>query len=531
MGMFAIVLFVIVALAAWPLAFLLGWPLWVPALVTLLCGLFSLPFVWRFLRSRKKKSAVSQALVGRGNAPEDAATAQLKREFESMKSALMRSSLRGGGQRALEALPWFLVIGPRASGKTSALRASGLTFSQLGEATARGSAACDFWLAKEGVFFDTTGLLADPVGQPLGKESEGLWPVFLTLLKGARKRPLHGIVVTIDVGLLLEEEEAWRGHLEGLRLRVLEAISQVEAEVPITVLVTQCDLLPGFVETFRDMASEEREQAWGFTLPFSAGEERARDRMARMACHLRSMTEALSARSALALGDRDARESASIVHFPEVFDSLREPLSAFVAELVVPDALHERALLRGVYFTSATQSGHAIDRAQRAFQERMQLPIGEQTSVPTDEGMFLHAIFRDRLMEDACRDVPTERRAASRRRLQRGLGIALSIAGSLLVLGSVMSWRRNRALLSETVDALTPLHESGELSPSALTPLRLQVATLRRHQRSGVPSTMRLGLYRGASVQGPVTMAYGGGLRDRVMASIAHEQELSLIHI
>lgn len=514
MGMVAIVLFIILSVCAWPLALFLGWPLWVPALITLVLGLLSLPFVYRAFATRRKQSAVSQALVGKAKATEDAATTQLKREFEAMKSALMRSQLRGGGQRALEALPWFLVVGPRGSGKTSAIRASGLAFSQLGDVTLRASATCDYWLANEGVFFDTSGLL---------EEHAATWPVFLELLKRARKRPLHGIIVTIDVGLLLDEGEAWRGHVESLRPRILEAISRVDTQVPITVLVTQCDLLPGFVETFSELDAEEREQAWGFTLPMETGH--SRDLMARCAEHLRTMGDALTARSALLLRDRPAQESAAIAHFPEVFSALRDPLAGFLAELALPDALLERALLRGAYFTSATQPGHTIDLALQAFQERMHLPASEASLAPTDAGIFLHGVFRDRLVVDARREVPTELRAASRRRLQRGLGITLAISGSLLVLGSVMSWRRNRAFLADTIDALTPLSEPGTLAPSALSPLRTQVAVMRRHERSGVPIAMRFGLYRGAAIQVPVTMTYVEGLRDRVIEPLAQEQE------
>jgi type VI secretion system protein ImpL len=514
--MVAIALFVLLAVVAWPVALVLGWPLWVPALLTLVFGLLSLPFVWRVLHGRKKQSAVSQALVGKAKPPEDAASAQLKREFESMRSALMRSQLRGGGQRAIDALPWFLVIGPRASGKTSAIRASGLAFSQLGDATSRGSSTCDYWLANEGVFFDTSGLL---------EEHAATWSLFLELLKRTRTRPLHGIVVTIDVGLLLEEGEAWRAHVESLRPRILEAISQVRTQVPITVLVTQCDLLPGFAETFAELSAEEREQAWGFTLPFEASHETARDVMTRCATHMRTMVDALTSRSALLLHDRSAQESAAIAHFPEVFDALRDPLAGFLAELVLPDALCERALLRGAYFTSATQPGHTIDLAQRAFQERMRVSPSEATWPATEVGMFLLGVLRDRLVIDAQREAPTEMRAASRRRLQRGLGITLAITGSLLVLGSVMSWRRNRAFLSGTIDAMAPLSEQGTLAPSELTPLRTKVVTLRRHQRSGIPIAMRFGLYRGDSIQAPVTMTYGEGLRDRVMRPVAEEQE------
>ena len=517
--MVAIAILILLLASAWALSFFMGWPLWVPALITLLIGCISIPLLWRWMRLRKKQNAVEVALVGKAQGIEDAASMQLRREFESMRQTLARSQLRGGGQRAIEALPWFLVMGPTSSGKTSAIRASGLSFSQLGDATSRGSSTCDYWLANEGVFFDTTGLF---------NEQAATWPLFLGLMKRARKQPLHGIIVTIDVGLLLDEGDAWRGQAELLRPRILQAISQVRTQVPITVLITQCDLLPGFTETFTRLSPEERDHAWGFTLPFDAsGSESARELHARCNENLRVMTEALEARSPHFLRDRSAQESHAVLDFPEVFDALRTPLAGFLAELILPDAYAERAVLRGAYFVSATQSGRRLDLANSTFQERFHIAKSESPRPASDVGIFLRGVFQGRLVADASRNVPTERRAQSTRRLQRGLGITLAITGSLFVLGSVVSWRRNRALLAETIDALEPTTLEGEIPPSSLVPLRQQVAMLRRHEREGAPIAMRFGLYRGASIHPEVLQAYGEALRDRVMAPIAHDQELA----
>jgi len=517
--MVAIAILILLLVSAWALSLFMGWPLWVPALITLLLGGISIPLFWRWMRMRKKQSAVEVALVGKVQGIEDAASVQLRREFESMTQALSRSQLRGGGQRAIEALPWILVMGAASSGKTSAIRASGLSFSQLGDATTRGSSTCDYWLANEGVFFDTTGLF---------NEQAATWPLFVSLMKRARRRPLHGIIVTIDVGLLLDESDAWHGQAELLRPRILQAISQVRTQVPITVLITQCDLLPGFTETFSRLSTEERDQPWGFTLPFEAsGSENARELLARCNEHLRVMADSLEARSPHFLRDRSTQESHAVLDFPEVFDALRTPLAGFLAELVLPDAYAERAVLRGAYFVSAMQTGQSLDLAGSAFQERFHIAKGETPRDSSDIGLFLRGVFQGRLVADASRDAPTERRAQSTRRLQRGLGVTLAILGSLFVLGSVVSWRRNRALLAESIAALEPAALEGALPPSSLVPLRRQVALLRRHQRDGAPIAMRFGLYRGASIHPEVSRAYGEALRDRLMAPIAHEQELA----
>ena len=60
---------------------------------------------------------------------------EVQAEFEKALATLKQSKAGGGGASALYALPWYVIIGPPASGKSTALRSSELRFPYLSERT------------------------------------------------------------------------------------------------------------------------------------------------------------------------------------------------------------------------------------------------------------------------------------------------------------------------------------------------------------------------------------------------------------
>src|ERR1051325_10302175 len=119
-----------------------------PAYQIIMIGLLllTLPFVfvadrWRKRRERRKQEA-AEAEAGeaerraRGGAKDGAALARqdedLTRGAEEVVQWLRETKLAEGEEGdVVYALPWFVVAGPRASGKTSLVLSSGLNFHML----------------------------------------------------------------------------------------------------------------------------------------------------------------------------------------------------------------------------------------------------------------------------------------------------------------------------------------------------------------------------------------------------------------
>ena len=206
----------------WGAHWYLRLPIWMPLAATGVTLLFVL--VVKLVRRRraraKKKAELAAEKPPEAPAPEPpkAAPAEapssiqaMKAEFARAVSALKNSKLSRGGRDALSVLPWYLMIGPPESGKSTALRNSGLKFPYLSN---RGGGAgrsvsptrhCDWWLTNEAVFLDAAGRYI------ASEDDREEWISFLdTLGKHRPYRPLNGLIVTVS------HQSQWR---VGLTLR------------------------------------------------------------------------------------------------------------------------------------------------------------------------------------------------------------------------------------------------------------------------------------------------------------------------
>ena len=89
---------------------------------------------------------------------------QINERFAHALETLKKLKFKGGGKnRALYELPWYIIVGPPGSGKTTALVNSGLDFplaDQFGKGALQGVGGtrnCDWWFTNEAVLIDTAG--------------------------------------------------------------------------------------------------------------------------------------------------------------------------------------------------------------------------------------------------------------------------------------------------------------------------------------------------------------------------------------
>src|SRR5690606_21026751 len=112
------------------------------------------------LRRRAREKGMDQALdaaaaPARVGDERDAASAAERMQLESRFRDAIRVLRRRGGRRSLYALPWYVVIGPPGSGKSTLIRNSGLEFplaGQFGKEALRGVGGtrnCDWWLDRK----------------------------------------------------------------------------------------------------------------------------------------------------------------------------------------------------------------------------------------------------------------------------------------------------------------------------------------------------------------------------------------------
>jgi type VI secretion system protein ImpJ len=125
--------------------------------------------LYRKYRARKAAREIEKALNAQADEHARTVRPEQQAEVRAMQAEVTRaiaslksSKLGKSGAEALYALPWYVIIGPPGSGKTTALRNSGLQFpyaSQSGGGVkgVGGTRNCEWWLTNEAVLLDTAG--------------------------------------------------------------------------------------------------------------------------------------------------------------------------------------------------------------------------------------------------------------------------------------------------------------------------------------------------------------------------------------
>src|ERR1700733_2181009 len=195
-----------------------------------------------------------------GNARADAAD-EVARLRERMQAALQR--LRGNRRRGyLYEQPWFVLIGPPGSGKTTALLNSGLNFPLAQDdgdpsvGGVGGTRLCDWWFADEAVLIDTAGRYTTQ-DSDAAVDRAG-WQGFLDLLRRTRPRPpINGVIVVLSLVDLASADPAERAaHARSVRLRINEITDRLQLRVPVYVVFSKADRLHGFDAYFEDLDTD-----------------------------------------------------------------------------------------------------------------------------------------------------------------------------------------------------------------------------------------------------------------------------------
>jgi type VI secretion system protein ImpL len=521
-----------------------------------LAGFFVLVFAWKAWRARSGNNAVVDQLMAR---PGDAKQAEspdmaaVRQRFEEAMQTLRKSRFGAEGAgwfgtlkarlggRYLYELPWYVIIGAPGSGKTTALRNSGLRFplaARHGEHAVRGVGGtrnCDWWFTDQAILIDTAGRFTT---QDSDHESDAAsWSGFLALLRKSRPRqPLNGVLVTVSVSDLMARSAAERQrHASLVRQRVQELHERLQIRFPIYLLVTKCDLISGFMEMFSTLDKDQRATPWGFTFPLA-------DDPAGSPGAFNSEFDALVARIDDGLIDRlqgegDPQRRTRIYSFPGQFAGLRDMLRDFVEAVFSPSAFEARPLLRGVYFVSGTQEGTPIDRVLGAVARRYQLE--RQVLAPlqaSGRSFFLSRLLSEVVFAEQGL-AGTNRRWERRRTALVAAGYAgIGVFGVGLVLAWFVSHGNNMRYIeavSARADSVrrlvqeTPNRHSPELAPIA--PALEATRSLAGAAATGeVPWSMKFGLYQGRKLDQAARIAYERMLVDAVLPRLALRVEQQL---
>ncbi|MBM3546279.1 MAG: hypothetical protein FJX54_04965 [Alphaproteobacteria bacterium] len=160
--------------------------------------------------------------------------------------------------------PWYLVIGPRAAGKTAWLSGLGMPNDAIREGdTAAPTVTCDVLVYEEAVFLDVAGRL---VSQDVDPQADRMaWAGLLRLLLKRRPTlPISGMIVMVPAETLADTEDR-RGAVAAMRLRLRELGRMIGGKLPVYLVATKLDLAPGCFAMLSALDDDETDQVWGVT--------------------------------------------------------------------------------------------------------------------------------------------------------------------------------------------------------------------------------------------------------------------------
>ena len=449
----------------------------------------------------------------------------VRQRFEKALLTLRRARFGAGGGvlagwkaklngRYLYELPWYLIIGAPGSGKTTALRHSGLKFplaDVAGEDAIRGVGGtrnCDWWFTDQAVLIDTAGRFTT---QDSDRENDrSTWSGFLAMLKRTRPRqPLNGVLVTVSVSDLLTRTLAERRQYAAtVRQRLQELHEGLGIRFPIYLLVTKADLLAGFTDYFATLDKDQRATPWGATFPVKANSAQNLQRFGHeFDALVQRLEDGLVERLQL---ERDTQKRARIYGFAGQFAGLRGVLQEFLEVTFSSSPYEADALLRGVYFVSGTQEGTPIDRVlgsiARSYRLERAIIAPNQAS---GRSYFLPRLLGEVVFAEsglANTDLKWERR-------RTGAVVAGYAAIAVLTVGAIAAWlvsyANNRRYVDEVAQRVgTGAPAGADARPTAPRPTCCRSCRRsRRRAASPAPATKCRGSSASASTRAPSSTA------------------------
>jgi type VI secretion system protein ImpL len=332
-----------------------------------------------------------------------------------------------GGRGAVRRMPWYVALAPPGTGVSTMLDRLGLSLMAVptAERVQGERAPCDLRASREAVVVDAPSKLAE-------EDERNTWLALLDEVRRARwGRRLEGAVVAVSVPSLLSGTESdvleWGARIRGALELVVE---RLEVALPVYLVLTKADALPGFAEFWENDAKAD-DSTWGAS--FAVDDDAAIREPARaVERELEILAGSLHARMLQRVAmESDGGRRVRVLRFPLELRAITSPLARFVEALCRPGAAAERFFFRGFYLTSAGTQG----AAPQADPRRAGALAARDSKV---HGHFLVDVLRSVVVPDRNLAVPTA--TSLRRRSKIDLRISLvAVAIAFLVLAPALA--------------------------------------------------------------------------------------------
>lgn len=524
-------------------------------------------FLARSAAIRKPKKQIEEEIKSRD--PVEELIAVLKASFHSTM-AIIKAKWTGKdkGSRSLYAMPWYLVIGPSESGKTSLILDADLNFPlahELKDSNLNKTIAQElpqYWVTRESILFDIPGTWLDmkapisldlfdqedidpnvPVLTVPSKEGrKRLWNAFTDLLNDVRpRRPINGVILTFDIVQLIRMTNEDRATTAmNIHARLVEIADKLGTRFTIHVVMTKLDRLAGFKDYFAQLSKAERQQPFGFSFPVY--NEIDTDKW------VDDFKKEFSNFIDLANNDiidrvnnqRETEIRKNIYTFLRELSSSGQIVTDFFRKALLSDRFSTPPLVRGIYYISSTQEGVPFNAllTKISNEYHMTPPVmpaysGYPTTYFTEK-LFTDVIFKEAGLAGDNHKVERHKRLVLRSTI---LGSVLFLLGFGFILNETMQDNTKRAdNILKTSKAFIELPRDASITGSEtqfITALNAISSANNEFKGWEDKSDIRrfFSLYQGRRVGPEVQKAYEDLLRERYLPSIADKIKNEIIRL
>lgn len=265
--------------------------------------------------------------------------------------------------------PWVLMLGAQGSGKTTLLRTLHAIEAEAISSNRQANpyeAECNWFFVRSGAALDLDGRLflrndaisADEVG----------WNAFKSLLIRYRSaKPIDSLCLTISMEDLYGPNALTALQCQERAKFIAQKLAQFQDQLglrlPVYVVVTKTDLIPGFQEFCGSIPLGAKQQMFGWSSPYSDKDFSPRwvaEAIASVSERIRHITMDVCCE------DLSGQSTDSLFVFPYEFEKISDNLELYLRQIFQKEAYRTPLLLRGIYFCGDSQRA-SIEVEEKGF--------------------------------------------------------------------------------------------------------------------------------------------------------------------
>lgn len=310
--------------------------------------------------------------------------------------------------------PWLLMLGDDEQG---AQLCSSWRLNPIGKPAWFGR----WWADPDGAVLVVPDALFIPA-EGVTPQLAAWWRLLGLLLRLRSRRPLDALLWNIPAQHLSNDEQAL-AHGLAARRKFIDLLQRLGLSLPVYVLVTDMETVPGFQAFMAAIPAEQRELILGWTSPYtvdamwqSQWSENALNQVTR------AVTEAV-----IELGALRGQLSDELYQLPQQLEALRSNLQVVLDPVFQGNALGEAPRFRGLYFTASQAMGCDQDPDFAALAVR--------------QSVFARRLWHTRIIAEQGLAHAVPRILRVRRRWQQVVGIGAVVVAVLWLAAMTWVWR------------------------------------------------------------------------------------------